>query len=69
MEGNYVEYSPDVKKNNVLKQKSNDSKKSEGKRSLKEIYEEFWEFIGDNNAEFKEFISKDKRRLKLRLRT
>ncbi len=29
---------------------------------LKEIYEEFWEFIDDNNAYFKEFIKKDKRR-------
>ena len=69
VEGNYVGYQPDAKKINVLKQKSQESKEHEGKRSLKEIYNEFWEFIDDNNSEFKEFISKDKRRLKLKLRT
>ena len=68
VEGNYVEYRPIVKEKTNLKQKSNDSKKPEAKRSLKEIYDEFWEFIDDNNSEFKEFISKDKRRLKLKLR-
>ena len=68
VEGNYVGYKPDVKKNNVVKQKSQESKKHVSKRSLKEIYNEFWEFIDDNNSEFKEFISKDKRRLKLKLR-
>ena len=68
VEGNYMEYQPKVKDNKDLKQKSNESKKHEGKRSLKEIYNEFWEFIDDNNSEFKEFISKDKRRLKLKLR-
>ena len=69
LEGNYVEYRPIAKDNKDLKQKLNKSKKQEGKRSLKEIYNEFWEFIDDNNSEFKEFISKDKRRLKLKLRT
>jgi len=68
LEGNYVGYRPDVKKVNVLKQKSQESKKQEVKRSLKDIYNEFWEFIDDNNSEFKEFISKDKRREKLKLR-
>ena len=68
LEGNYVGYRPDVKKIKVLKQKSKESKKNEGKRSLKEIYNEFWQFIDDNNSEFKDFISKDKRRLKLKLR-
>ncbi|MBY8992831.1 MAG: hypothetical protein KGD58_18955, partial [Candidatus Lokiarchaeota archaeon] len=68
VEGNYIGYTPDMKKINVLKQKSNEIKKHEGKRSLKEIYDEFWEFIDDNNSEFEEFISKDKRRLKLKLR-
>ena len=32
--------------------------------SNEEIYEEFWEFIADDNAEFQEFILKDKRRNK-----
>lgn len=68
VEGNYVGYRPDVKDKNVLKQKSNESKECENKRSLKEIYDEFWEFINDNNSEFKEFINKDKRRIKLKLR-
>jgi len=56
------------KKKNVLKQKSQESKKPGSKRSLKDIYNEFWEFIGDNNSEFKDFISKDKRRIKLKLK-
>ena len=30
--------------------------------SLKEIYEEFWEFIDDNNIEFQKFIINDTRR-------
>ena len=68
LEGNYVEYRPIAKDNKDLQQKSNKSKKQEDKRSLKHIYNEFWEFIDDNNPEFKEFISKDKRRQKLKLR-
>jgi len=68
MEGNYLGYQPNVKKKNVSKQKPQESKKLSGKRSLKDIYNEFWEFIDDNNSEFKDFISKDKRRLKLKLR-
>ena len=69
LEGNYVEYRPIVKEKNDFQQKSKESKKQEDKRSLKHIYNEFWEFIDDNNSEFKEFISKDKRRQKLKLRT
>ena len=30
--------------------------------SLKDIYEEFWEFIDENNEGFREFIIYDKRR-------
>ncbi len=67
LEGNYVGYRPNVKDTKDLKQKSNDSKKHENKRNLKEIYDEFWEFIDDNNSEFKDFISKDKRRLNVRI--
>ena len=36
-------------------------------RNLKDIYDEFWELIKDNNADFKEFIEKDKTQLKLKL--
>ena len=73
LEGNYVEYRQNVKDNTNLRKKSKDHKKpelkkKERKRSIKEIYDEFWEFIDDNNSEFKEFISKDKRRQKLKLR-
>ena len=32
-----------------------------------EIYDEFWEFIEDDNAEFQEFIMKDRRRKKTKL--
>jgi len=35
-------------------------------KSLEQIYEDFWEFIDDNNESFQEFILKDKRR-KIRL--
>ena len=65
LDGNYLEYRPknqhqpkelappDNRKRNVRKTMSNE-----------EIYEEFWEFIADDNAEFQEFILKDKRRNK-----
>ena len=33
--------------------------------TLKNIYEEFCEFIDDDNEEFMEFISNDKKRSKL----
>ena len=32
------------------------------KMTLKEIYDEFWEFIDENNVTFRKFILKDKRR-------
>ena len=34
------------------------------KMSNEDIYEEFWQFIDDDNVEFQEFILKDKRRKK-----
>ena len=33
-------------------------------RNLREIYEDFWEFIDDNNENFQQFIINDKRRKK-----
>jgi len=57
MEGNYLEYIP---KNKTI---SNEIKRE---MTLKEIYEEFWEFIDDNNEEFKKFIQTDKRRKELK---
>ncbi|MFX1407631.1 MAG: hypothetical protein ACFFBW_11795 [Promethearchaeota archaeon] len=47
--------------NSVLLNNSNRKKI----KTLKEIYEEFWEFIDDDNNDFKEFIQKDPRREKL----
>ncbi|MFX0044048.1 MAG: hypothetical protein ACFE8L_14130 [Candidatus Hodarchaeota archaeon] len=58
MEGNYLEYKPRKLK---FKDKNNQKKKD---MSLKEIYEEFWEFIDDDNEEFREFIKNDDRRRK-----
>jgi uncharacterized protein YutE (UPF0331/DUF86 family) len=39
--------------------------KKNPEENLKDIFEEFWEFIADDNEEFIEFIRKDTRRLKL----
>ena len=36
--------------------------KRKSKMTLKEIYDEFWEFIDENNETFRKFILKDKRR-------
>ncbi len=70
-EGNYVEFNPKRKINRDSRPPPKDTekntKKNTGKRSLKEVYDEFWDVINDNNLEFKEFIEKDKRRVKLRL--
>lgn len=68
VEGNYVEYNPKRKNNRDSRPPPpKDTKKKAGKRSLKDVYDEFWEFINDNNVEFKEFVEKDKRRIKLKL--
>jgi hypothetical protein len=68
-EGNFVEFKPNrkVKRESTPLPKS--SKDFTGKRGLKDIYEEFWEFIDDKNSKFKDFIEKDKRRIKLKLGT
>ena len=57
LEGNYLEYRPKVMRNN---KDQKDSHKSN--MSLKDIYDEFWEFIDENNEKFKVFIDKDLRR-------
>jgi len=54
LEKNYVEYKP---KKQLKKLKE---------MTLKEIYDEFWELINDDNEEFMEFIKKDNRRRKLK---
>lgn len=38
------------------------SKFEQKERTPKEIYEEFWELIDDDNPEFQEFILADERR-------
>ena len=65
VEGNYVEFNPKRKNNRDSRPPPKDTEKNTGKRSLKEVYDEFWEVINDNNVEFKDFIEKDKRRIKL----
>ena len=57
LDGNYLEWNP---QNKVEKKVENKVEKKE--MSLEEIYEEFWEFIDEDNHEFREFIIKDKRR-------
>ncbi len=59
LEGNFVEYQ--LKKTNIPIESKNSKPKSK-KMTLEEIYKEFWEYIDDDNQEFKEFIQKDTRR-------
>jgi len=68
-EGNYVEFNPKRKNNRDSRPPPPPiaSERNKGKRNLKDIYDEFWEFINDNNVDFKKFIEKDKRRIKLKL--
>ena len=66
-EGNYIEFTPKRKKNRDSRPPPIATERNKGKRHLKDIYDEFWEFINDNNVDFKEFIENDKRRLKLKL--
>ena len=69
LEGNHVEYRPSLetksKKRNddkKLPSKKEDFKKKNKRMSLKEIYDEFWEFIDETNEEFSQFIQIDSRR-------
>jgi hypothetical protein len=66
-EGNYVEFNPKRKNNRDSHPPLITTERNKEKRPLKDIYDEFWEFINDNNVDFKKFIEKDKRRLKLKL--
>ena len=63
LEGNYLEYKPKKVKNIHMNSELEKIESNERQEmTLKEIYEEFWEFIDDDNPEFKEFIIKDKKR-------
>ena len=65
LEGNYLEYKPKNNKNPILDEKKRETLvMGNNEMSLEEIYEEFWEFIDDDNYEFKELILKDVTRRK-----
>ncbi len=48
----------------VLPNKSRKDELESKEKTLKDIYEDFWEFIDDDNEVFREFIIKDDRRKK-----
>jgi hypothetical protein len=63
LEGNYLEYKPKILKNcNNLSKEKNMKKFQNKKMSLKDIYNEFWEFIDENIEDFRELIILDSRR-------
>ncbi len=65
LEGNYLEYRPKNNKKSLLNDtmRENSVMKND-EMSLEEIYEEFWEFIDDDNYEFRELILSDVSRRK-----
>ncbi|KKK44978.1 hypothetical protein LCGC14_0748010 [marine sediment metagenome] len=67
LEGDYLEYKPKVasKMNNNDQKNYKQENKLKPKIDLQELYEEFWEFIDENNKVFKDFIKNDARRKKL----
>jgi len=63
LEGNYLEYIPNYKQENKKFQEIEIQTKSEEKiKPLQEVYDEFWEFIDENNKTFQDFIRNDERR-------
>jgi len=68
IEGNYIEYKPKEINSNDLNASSSRNGESGRKKdlSLEEIYDLFWEFIDEDNREFRELIIKDKRRKSLK---
>ncbi|MFX1394485.1 MAG: hypothetical protein ACFFAH_13045 [Promethearchaeota archaeon] len=63
LEGNHLEYKPNkIENHNINRKDDGDLSNKNKEMELQEIYEEFWEFIDDDNHEFKEFIIKDKKR-------
>ncbi len=65
LEGNYLEYTPYRKQENKEFKEQEIQIKSEDKiKTLQEVYNEFWEFIDENNKNFQDFIRNDKRRNK-----
>lgn len=65
LKGDTVKYSPLNSDKEMEKRNPNQKVKLKSRKmSLKEIYEEFWEFINIDNENFLEFINQDKRRKK-----
>ena len=65
LEGNYIEYKPKIDKIPTLNENKRETlDMGNNEMSLEEIYEEFWEFIDDDNYEFKELILNDVTRRK-----
>jgi len=63
LEGNYLEYNPKETNHNKKKSLKNQNVQSQdNKMTLEEIYNEFWEFIDEDNEQFRDLIEKDMRR-------
>ncbi len=63
LEGNYLEYRPNRKQENKeFKEIAIQTKPGEKIKPLQEVYDEFWEFIDENNKMFRDFIRNDERR-------
>ena len=58
LEGNYLEYRPNHKDSNSKRNMENLISRSNN-MTLKEIYDEFWEFIDEDNEIFQEFFKND----------
>ncbi|MFX1276886.1 MAG: hypothetical protein ACFFBP_00885 [Promethearchaeota archaeon] len=65
IDGNYLEYQPKNLHTTPIDLKKQEKSSKKHVMTLEEIYEEFWQFIDDNNPEFEEYIFKDKRRVKV----
>jgi len=64
LEGNYLEYIPNRKHQHKEFQEQEIQIKAEDKiKPLQEVYDEFWEFIDENNKTFQDFIRNDERRM------
>ncbi|MFX1571888.1 MAG: hypothetical protein ACFFB0_04005 [Promethearchaeota archaeon] len=82
LEGNYLEYRPqrdnsyniNRQNNYILDNKSKQENQHQNKEydpknkkmTLQDIYNEFWEFIDDDNEIFRDFIIRDQRRMEKR---
>ena len=66
-DGNYMEFRP-ITLGSSMSERSKlpDRSPNKGLMTLKEIYEEFWEFIDESNPDFEDFIQNDKRRIDLK---